>query len=74
MYPCTAAVCAGCSHGCSLAHTHCLTISIFPVRTRGLQTLAVLSGVTSEEKLLSPANTVRPDFYSDTIADMFPDL
>jgi 4-nitrophenyl phosphatase/phosphoglycolate phosphatase len=44
------------------------------VRTRGLQTLAVLSGVTSEEKLLSPANTVRPDFYSDTIADMFPDL
>jgi len=37
----------------------------------GLQSLLVLSGVTSEEKLLSPENTITPDFYADTINDFF---
>lgn len=31
----------------------------------------VLSGVTSEEKLLSPENSITPDFYADTINDFF---
>ena len=35
----------------------------------GLQSLLVLSGVTSEEKLLSPENSITPDFYADTIND-----
>jgi len=35
----------------------------------GLQTVLVLSGVTSEEMLLSEENTVTPDFYSNTIND-----
>jgi 4-nitrophenyl phosphatase/phosphoglycolate phosphatase len=37
----------------------------------GLKTLLVLSGVTSEEKLLSPENTITPDFYSDDINSFF---
>lgn len=37
----------------------------------GLQSLLVLSGVTSESKLLSPENSITPDFYSDTINDFF---
>jgi hypothetical protein len=37
----------------------------------GLQSLLVLSGVTSEEKLLSPENTITPDYYTDTINDFF---
>jgi phosphoglycolate/pyridoxal phosphate phosphatase family enzyme len=37
----------------------------------GLQSLLVLSGVTSEEKLLSPENTITPDYYADTINDFF---
>lgn len=37
----------------------------------GLQSLLVLSGVTTEEKLLSPENTITPDYYADTINDFF---
>jgi phosphoglycolate/pyridoxal phosphate phosphatase family enzyme len=37
----------------------------------GLKTVLVLSGVTSEGKLLSPANSITPDFYADTINDFF---
>jgi phosphoglycolate phosphatase len=37
----------------------------------GLQSLLVLSGVTSEEKLLSAENSITPDFYADTINDFF---
>jgi phosphoglycolate phosphatase len=37
----------------------------------GLKTVLVLSGVTSEEKLLNPNNHITPDFYADTINDFF---
>lgn len=37
----------------------------------GLKTVLVLSGVTTEEKLLSQENTITPDFYADTINDFF---
>lgn len=37
----------------------------------GLQTVLVLSGVTTEEKLLSTENTITPDYYADTINDFF---
>jgi phosphoglycolate/pyridoxal phosphate phosphatase family enzyme len=37
----------------------------------GLQSLLVLSGVTSETKLLSPENSIMPDFYAKTINDFF---
>jgi 4-nitrophenyl phosphatase/phosphoglycolate phosphatase len=37
----------------------------------GLQSLLVLSGVTSEEKLLSPENKITPDYYADSINDFF---
>jgi 4-nitrophenyl phosphatase/phosphoglycolate phosphatase len=37
----------------------------------GLQSVLVLSGVTKEEKLLSPENTITPDYYADTINDFF---
>lgn len=37
----------------------------------GLKTVLVLSGVTSEEKLLSQENTITPDYYTDTINDFF---
>jgi len=37
----------------------------------GLKSLLVLSGVTTEEKLLSDDNKITPDFYSDSIADFF---
>jgi 4-nitrophenyl phosphatase/phosphoglycolate phosphatase len=37
----------------------------------GLKSLLVLSGVTSEEKLLSPENTITPDFYADDINAFF---
>jgi 4-nitrophenyl phosphatase/phosphoglycolate phosphatase len=40
----------------------------------GLQSLLVLSGVTSEEKLLSPENTIAPDYYTDTINDLFAEV
>lgn len=35
----------------------------------GLKTCLTLSGVTSEDKLLSEANKVAPDYYVDSIAD-----
>ena len=35
----------------------------------GLKSVLVLSGVTSEEKLLSPENSIAPDFYAETIND-----
>jgi phosphoglycolate/pyridoxal phosphate phosphatase family enzyme len=37
----------------------------------GLKTVLVLSGVTSEEKLLSEENTITPDFYADNINAFF---
>lgn len=37
----------------------------------GLKSVLVLSGVTSEEKLLSPDNTITPDYYAETINDFF---
>lgn len=37
----------------------------------GLKSVLVLSGVTSEEKLLSPANTITPDYYADDINSFF---
>mmetsp|Transcript_14586 Transcript_14586/g.20614 ORF Transcript_14586/g.20614 Transcript_14586/m.20614 type:complete len:371 (-) Transcript_14586:173-1285(-) len=37
----------------------------------GLQTLLVLSGVTSEAKLLSPENQVTPTLYTDSIVNFF---
>jgi len=40
-------------------------------KNNGLKTCLVLSGVTSEEKLLSPENKVAPDFYAESIVDFF---
>jgi 4-nitrophenyl phosphatase/phosphoglycolate phosphatase len=37
----------------------------------GLRSVLVLSGVTSEEKLLSPNNPITPDYYADSINDFF---
>jgi phosphoglycolate phosphatase len=37
----------------------------------GLKSILVLSGVTSEEKLLSPANGITPDYYADSINAFF---
>jgi len=37
----------------------------------GLRSLLVLSGVTTEEKLLSDENEITPDFYTDSIVDFF---
>lgn len=37
----------------------------------GLMSLLVLSGVTTEEKLLSQENTITPDFYTDDITAFF---
>lgn len=37
----------------------------------GLRTLLVLSGVTTEEQLLSQENTITPDYYADDINDFF---
>lgn len=37
----------------------------------GLKSVLVLSGVTSEEKLLSADNKITPDFYADSINDFF---
>lgn len=37
----------------------------------GLKSVLVLSGVTSEEKLLSQENTITPDYYADSIVDFF---
>lgn len=40
----------------------------------GLMSLLVLSGVTSEERLLSPENSITPDYYADTINDFFAEV
>jgi phosphoglycolate/pyridoxal phosphate phosphatase family enzyme len=37
----------------------------------GLQTILTLSGVTTESKLLSDSNKIRPEYYVDSIADFF---
>ena len=37
----------------------------------GLRTCLVLSGVTTEEKLLSEGNEITPDYYADSIVDFF---
>ena len=36
----------------------------------GLRTLLVLSGVTDEETLKSPENTIQPDYYTSKLADL----
>jgi phosphoglycolate phosphatase len=36
----------------------------------GLTTLLVLSGVTTEEELLSARNTIHADYYTDTLSDL----
>ena len=38
----------------------------------GQTTLLVLSGVTTEEELLSPSNAVHPDYYTSQLADLLP--
>jgi len=40
----------------------------------GLRTCLVLSGVTTESKLLSDDNKVTPDFYTDSIADFMAEV
>ena len=40
-------------------------------KDNGLQTVLTLSGVTTEEKLLSPENKIIPDQYVNSIADFF---
>lgn len=40
----------------------------------GLKSVLVLSGVTSEEKLLSPENSITPDYYADTINEFFAEV
>lgn len=37
-------------------------------RNNGLQSLLVLSGVTTEKKLRSPDNSILPDYYVDSVA------
>jgi phosphoglycolate/pyridoxal phosphate phosphatase family enzyme len=37
----------------------------------GLKSVLVLSGVTTEAKLLSPENSIIPDYYTDSINDFF---
>jgi 4-nitrophenyl phosphatase/phosphoglycolate phosphatase len=37
----------------------------------GLKSILVLSGVTTEEKLLSDSNPITPDYYCDSIVDFF---
>ena len=38
----------------------------------GLRTLLVLSGVTTEETLLSDKNTIAPDYYTSCLGDLRP--
>ncbi|CAM9644239.1 unnamed protein product [Ectocarpus sp. 4 AP-2014] len=38
----------------------------------GLMSILTLSGVTTEEKLLSPENKINPDYYVNSINDFFP--
>ena len=49
----------------------CTTPTVLFGADNGLQTVLVLSGVTTEEKLLSTENTITPDYYADTINDFF---
>ena len=37
----------------------------------GLQTMLVLSGVTTEATLKSPENHIQPDFYTSKLGDLF---
>lgn len=39
-----------------------------------MQTILTLSGVTSEEKLLSDGNKIKPEYYVDSIKDFFVDV
>ncbi|PXF48454.1 Phosphoglycolate phosphatase 1B, chloroplastic [Gracilariopsis chorda] len=41
-------------------------------KDNGLSSVLTLSGVTTEEKLLSPENKIKPDYYVDSIADFLP--
>jgi len=43
-------------------------------QNNGLLSCLTLSGVTTESKLLSKENAIRPDFYVDSIADFDPQL
>merc|ERR1719183_1224231 len=36
----------------------------------GLRTLLVLSGVTTEERLMSPENEIQPDYYTSKLGDL----
>lgn len=40
----------------------------------GLESVLTLSGVTTEEKLLSDSNPIQPTYYVNSIADFFPEL
>jgi len=40
-------------------------------QNNGLKSILVLSGVTTEEKLLGEENEITPDFYCDSIVDFF---
>lgn len=39
-------------------------------KDNGLSSILTLSGVTTEAKLFDPSNTIHPDFYVDTLADL----
>lgn len=39
-------------------------------KDNGLSSILTLSGVTTESKLFDPSNTIHPDFYVDTVADL----
>lgn len=41
-------------------------------KNNGLESMLVLSGVTTEEKLLSPSNKIHPDYYADSIVALMP--
>lgn len=54
------------------SNVHCFNILYSQFGTEnGLLSLLVLSGVTTEEKLLGPENSITPDYYTDTINDFF---
>jgi len=38
----------------------------------GLRTMLVLSGVTTEAELLSPSNSIQPDFYAASLPELLP--
>jgi len=41
-------------------------------KDNGLSSVLTLTGVTTQEKLFDPTNTIHPDFYVDSIADFLP--